>query len=366
MNLSTADQQVLTRQLTDLSRAVEELLLTGLTAASEATRQTLEVTFREASRLRLLRLASTLRGANEEVGRFVGQQDEFSGKRLSFFLNRAWLLAQGMLQAIRTSDAAAWSRLMWTAATTPVELLQVVTLGVAKKMAKGSFCAFEFRLREVAGAMPSRLVWSCVFPLKPDNVLPAEAFLQLPQKQKFKTSIFLEPTVLTITNVLVSADEYGGGRVTLTDASTVTAGEAFEQWNSLQDWSPEPLLHRLKQHVPSPFDLEVELQDEVVLDDWTIGVPRPARDGQITFPLTWQGLEMDCVVPAGPDGDAARTQLDTLQKSDTRPPLFGLLHFDRARFILQPLATILETGPNLLTISTARIDHKALLKSLKF
>ena len=67
MSLVAADRQLLIRQLGELSRAVEELVLTGLTTASESTRQTLDVTIREASRLRLLRLAATLRAANEEI-----------------------------------------------------------------------------------------------------------------------------------------------------------------------------------------------------------------------------------------------------------------------------------------------------------
>lgn len=367
MNLAAADQTVLKRQLTDLSKAVEEMLLTGLTAASESTRQTLDVTFREASRLRLLRLASTLRGANEEIGRYVTQQNEFSAKRLSFFLNRAWMLGQGLLQAIENNDEAALARLLWTQPTRPVERLEVVTLGVGKKVAKGSFCAFEFRLREISGATPSRLVWSCIFPLKADNEIPPEGFLQLPQKQKFKTSIFLEPKVITITNAMIAEDGHGSGRITLTDTSTVSAGDAFADWSRFASWAPEPLLKRLQSHEPGPLDLEIELQDEVVLSDWTIQAPLEGeRDGQVVYPLLSSQMQFDALAPSGIDGTALRKQLDDLVTAKTRSPLYGLLHFDRTRFILQPLALLTESGPTLMTISSESINSKALLKTLKF
>jgi hypothetical protein len=367
MNLAAADRTLLRRQLTDLSRAVEEMLLTGLTAASESTRQTLDVTFREASRLRLLRLASTLRGANEEIGRYVTQQNEFSAKRLSFFLNRAWMLGQGLLQAIQNNDDAALSRLLWTQPTRPVERLDVVTLGVGKKVAKGSFCAFEFRLRAISESNPSRLVWSCIFPLKADNEIPPEGFLQLPQKQKFKTSLFLEPKVLTITNAMIADDGHGCGRITLTDTTTVTAGDAFADWLRYATWSPEPLVQRLQSHEPGPLDLEIELQDEVVLSDWTIQAPLEGeRDGQVVYPIISSHLQFDAVAPSGSDGTELRKQLDDLVKAKTRPPLYGLLHFDRARFILQPLALLTESGPTLITISSESINSKALLKTLKF
>ena len=45
------------------------------------------------------------------------------------------------------------------------------------------------------------LVWSCVFPLRKDLDLPAEAFLHLPQKQKFKPSILLEKKVIEVDEV---------------------------------------------------------------------------------------------------------------------------------------------------------------------
>src|SRR5947208_2783631 len=240
MNLAAADRRKLGTSLDQLTRAVEELLLTGLTTASETTRQTLGVAFQEASRLRLLRLGSTLRSANEELGRYTRNEPEFSRKRLGFFLNRAWLLGKGLGRALQANDDAAFDRLLWMPANQPVDKLEVVTLGVAKKVAIGAFVAFEFRLRTIQRAADksssvgrianpsynrppgSRLVWSCVFPVKPGVEIPPEGFLHLPQKQKFTARLFLEGKSIFLEKVALSLDEHGGGRISLTDASTVT------------------------------------------------------------------------------------------------------------------------------------------------
>src|SRR5687768_14478039 len=104
MKLADATREKLPNLLDELCRAVEELLLSGLTTASESTRQTLNVSFREASRMRLLRLGSTLRVANEELGRYTRNDPEFSPRRLTFFLNRAWLLSHGLRRAIDRKD----------------------------------------------------------------------------------------------------------------------------------------------------------------------------------------------------------------------------------------------------------------------
>jgi hypothetical protein len=101
MNLAEADRKKLPPLLDELAGAVEELLLSGLTTASASTRKLLEVSFQEASRMRLLRLGSTLKTAGDELGKFVQKQEGFSRQRLCFFLNRAWLLARGLARALR-------------------------------------------------------------------------------------------------------------------------------------------------------------------------------------------------------------------------------------------------------------------------
>lgn len=175
----------------------------GLTGASDATRQTLEVSFRSASQMRLLRLGSTLRVATEELGRYMRQDETFSRKRFSFFLHRVWMLSQGMHKALREANAQQWMQLAGQLPGEPLDVLDVVALGVGKRVVPNAFCAFEFRLRAVGGSTISRMsdqrplsslpiVWSCVFPLKPNTDIMAEAFLYLQQKQKFKGVDFLE------------------------------------------------------------------------------------------------------------------------------------------------------------------------------
>src|SRR5438132_12973768 len=99
-----ADRPKLAAVLAQLSAAVEELLLSGLTTASAATRQTLSAAMQEAARFRLLRLGSTLRTATEELIRFTAHDAAFSRTRLTFFLSRAWLLGRGLTHALHTAD----------------------------------------------------------------------------------------------------------------------------------------------------------------------------------------------------------------------------------------------------------------------
>src|SRR5205809_5636974 len=144
----------LTALLAQLGAAVEELVLSGLTTASDAARQTLAAAMQEAARFRLLRLGSTLRTATEELARFTSHNASFSRRRLTFFLSRAWLLSRGLAHALQTADEKEYDRLTWSPPTQPVPKVEVVCLGVAKKVAAGAFVAFEFRLRALADAPP--------------------------------------------------------------------------------------------------------------------------------------------------------------------------------------------------------------------
>jgi len=371
MTLAAADRKKLAPLLEQLGAAVEDLLLTGLTAASEATRRVLNVTFQEAARMRLLRLAGTLRAANEELGRYTRNEAEFSRKRLSFFLNRSWMLARGLGKALAANDDRQFDRLLWTPADKPVAKLELVTLGVAKKVAGSSFCAFEFRMRTVAdaGDIPKgrRLSWSCVFALKPGAQIPPEGYLHLPQKQKFKPADMLGGKVIEVSQAAVALDDFGGGRISLTDASTVAFGRAFDGWKDLAKWDPAAALKRLRDHVPSPLDLEVETQEEVVLTDWSAGEEQESdRDGRTVHPVIGDGLTFDAVVSQGAEGAALRAALTKLRKRKQPPPLFGLLHYEMCRFVLQPLAVFGKDGPEQLMLSDESIDRAALLRALKF
>src|SRR5437763_4792729 len=115
-----ADRPKLAAVLAQLGAAVEELLLSGLTTASDATRQTLAAAMQEAARFRLLRLGSTLRTATEELARFTAHDPSFSRTRLTFFLSRAWLLSRGLAHALESADTSEYDRLTWSPPTQPL------------------------------------------------------------------------------------------------------------------------------------------------------------------------------------------------------------------------------------------------------
>jgi hypothetical protein len=370
MKLNRTDEQKLLPILDQLARAVEELLLSGLTTASETTRQILGVAFQEASRQRLLRLGSTLRIVLEELARFNQNEPEFSRKRLCFFLTRAWLMSRGLAHAVRAGDAQEYERLVWTPASEPVARLEVVTLGVVKKVAVNAFYAFEFRLRTVqpAGRLPAgqRLVWSCVFPVKRDVEIPPEGFLHLPQKQKFTAFDFLKGKTLIVERAAVTLDEYGG-RISLGEQSTVTQGDLFQDWTRFHSWDAGAALQRLRNHQPGPLDLDVEMQEEVVLKDWQVGDPIDGElEGQTIYPIACGPVTLDAVVASGKEGTAVRQGLESQRKSKRRPPLFGLMHYEKCRLRLQPLSVLGPTGPEHLMIADEKVDRAALLKALKF
>lgn len=371
MNLSNADRKKLQATLAELGRSVEDLLFTGLTTASEATRQTLGVAFQEASRLRLLRLGSTLRVANEELGRFTRNDPDFSRARFSFFLNRAWLLGQGLARALDTNDAAAFDKLLWTPANVPVPKLEVVTVGVAKKVVRNAFVSFDFRLRVTAGSGEitngRRLTWSSIFPLKTDAQIPAEAFLHLPHKQKFTAFDFLAGKAMTLEKVAVAFDEHGQGRLSFGETSTVQQGAEYADWQRFQSWDAAATLERIEKHQPGPFDLDIELQEEVVLDDWHIEAPEKGEsEPQFQADITYKEIPMSVPIAPAPEGTALKKNLAELAKKKKRPPLFGLLHFEKCRWILQPLALFTDEGPEHLMLSKDKIDRATLLKALTF
>ncbi len=366
-----ADRPKLRTTLDQLSAAVEDLLLGGLTTASDTTRQTLTVAMQEAARMRLLRLGSTLRIATEELARFTRHDANFSRRRLTFFLNRTWILSRGMAHALQTSDEKEYDRLTLSPPTQPVPALDVVCLGATKKVAEKAFVAFEFRLRAIADSVPvkagQRLTWSAVFPVKPGMDIPPEGFLHLTQKQKFAPVAFLERKTITIQNATLAGDDSGVGRITLNEKSTLVAGKPFAEWSRFLDWSPQAALERLAKHKPGPLDLETELQEEVILREYEIGAPGDGDEpGQRVYPITAGCLNLRGVVGAGVEGKALTKSLDDLRKvKKNRPPLFGLMHYERCRLVFQPLA-MFNGDPDYITISKESMNKAALLKAMSF
>ena len=370
--MQAAEKKQLLSLLDELGGAVEELLLAGLTTASKSTVERLDVTFKEASRMRLLRLGGTLRIANEEISRFTSGSQQFSARRLAFFLGRAWLLAGAMRQALDANDDAAFARATATPAYVPVERVRVVVLGVSKRVVPSAFAGFDFRLRAVEAAKPidasEALVWSVVFPMKKDLDLPAEAFLHLPQKQKFKPSLLLEKSVVEVTKCFASRQPTGPTRLSLSDASEVKKGDAFTDWSRFWKWDAAAAVARLDQHRPTPLDLEIELQEEVFLDaDWTAGERSDETEhGYDLLPIESRGLPLEARLDRGPSGVPLNAVVTKMATKKKKPPLFGVTHYESCRLVFQPLTALGESGPEYLTVSPDKISQAELVKAMRF
>jgi hypothetical protein len=367
---AAAEKKQLVSLLDELSKAVEELLLAGLTAASKSTVERQDVTFKEASRMKLLRLGSTLRIANEEIVRFTSGSPQFSARRLTFFLGRAWLLASAMRQALDVGDQQALDRLQVTPPAHPIEKLQVAVLGVSKRVVPGAFASFDFRLRALGAAGPvadkEPLVWSCVFPLRKDLDLPTEAFLHLPQKQGFKPSLLLERKAVEITQCAASQQPGGTTRLVLGEASKVAAGEPFADWSSLLSWDMGQAAARLAAHRPTPMDLEIELQEEVFLPEWQPGELRTTDEGYELLPIVSKHLPLEVRLDTGPSGVPVRGVVTKMAERKRRPPLYGIVHYESCRLLLQPLAALGKDGIEYLTVSPDKISQAELVKAMKF
>jgi hypothetical protein len=371
MTLAAAEKPKLIALLTELGGAVEEVLLSGLLTASEATQKTLNVSLQEATRLRLLRFGATLRHTQDELGRYLKKDGDFAPRRLAFFLNRTWLLSRAMIRALKQNHDAEFDHLNWTPPVEPLEQLRVVAVGASKKVTP-QIVLFEFRLRAVADSGPVKkgqhLVWACLFNQKPGTNVPPEAFLVLPQKQKFKTEIFTGDRVVELAHVNLARTDTGPWRITLNDTSTAAPGDACTNWDPWTEWSPAPMIERLASAEPGPFDLEVDLQDEAVLTGWDLGAPEEHKEeSKWVYPITWRGLTLHGEVASTGEGKALKAAMDGLRKKKKcRPPLFGLLHFDRCRPIFQPLSLLEPNGPEFLTLSKEKVDARSLLQVLKF
>jgi hypothetical protein len=245
-----------------------------------------------------------------------------------------------------------------------------VTLGVAKRVVTGAFASFDFRLRAVgeAGHVADKepLVWSCVFPLRKDLDLPTEAFLHLPQKQKFKPSILLEKKVIEVAKCAVSVQPAGATRLILGDASTVTAGESFADWQSLVDWDVTHAAERLAKHRPTPMDLEIELQEEVFVTDWQPGELRETEEGFDLLPIEATYLPFAARLDRGPSGVPVHGVMTKMAAKKRRPPLYGLAHYESCQIVLQPLSAVGKNGIEYLTISPDKISQAELVKAMKF
>lgn len=371
MNLAAEDKKKLIPLLDRLISAIEDFVVGGVTVASESTRQTLGVVFQEASRMKLLRLGSTLRLANDELSRYTKNEPDFSPKRLAFFINRSWLLSQAIKKAIQDGNDEELAQLIWVSSGVPISSLEVVNLGVVKK-ATSSIAAFDFYLRTIAdselGPAGKNLIWSCIFPVASGSDIPPEGYLHLPQPQKFNPSLYLEKKKVKLEKINVSTTKLGVSRVSLTPDSTVTAGDKFEEWDQFSDWNTTPILEKIKNQKTGPLDLEVELQDEVMLSDWALHSESPIgeNDENAYYELNTGRLHFHLAL-SKKDKEESTNILETLKKAKPKThKIFGLLHFENCRMIFQPLTICDKKEPKYLQISDKKIDRAALLRTLKF
>jgi hypothetical protein len=357
--------------LDELAQIVENLVRTGLTAATPATRVKLEASFKEASRRKLLRLGASLRYVNEEIGRFLADDGSFAVRRYAFFLHRSWLLAKGTRLGLSKKDDRLVASLSagMAAAPKPVGTIEVVTLGVNKR-ASAVMCSFEFRLRVTRSPKATfdgkSLIYSVVYARKPG--VPAEAYLHLPQPQKFAPKIFRDKTVLEVTDAAVIPDARAG-RLVLGAKSTVMQGSAFDRWSDCASWDPQAIAARALAQVPTPLDLAIEAQEEVVLEQWELsagagGSGTGANGGESAW-IQAPGLLLSVGLAPGEDGAEARKKLEKVaKKKKNRPPLFGTVHAEFGRLVFAPLSALTDDGPEHLMLSDENVNLAALVGSL--
>jgi len=366
----SSEQPALKKLLQELMLAVEELLLTGLIAATDKTKHSLAVSFQNASKHKLLRLGSTLRIAVEEIGRYTKNDESFSRRRFSFFLNRAWMLAKGMLNALEEKDEQRWRQLTWRGGGTKVDALQLVTMGVLKKVVPNAFVAFEFRLRAVTDHPQANiekgqsLTWSNVYPIQPNADIPAEAYLHLPLPQKFKATEFLKGHAFQL-GPLGLSDE---GRISLLpDTQLQVDAKPFSAWADFLHWDSAASKQRLDEYQPGPFDLDVEMQEEIVVENWRVGEAEELTREQLQlFPIITDAATYYCALGSGPENDFFRDSLLKLNKKKLKAPMFGVMHYESCRLMFQPLSLIKEDGPEQLMLSKETFDQAALVRALKF
>lgn len=363
--MDAADRTRLIALLDPLSEAVEDLLLSGMTAATQATRDRLGVGFKEAGRARLLRLAGTLRICTEEMRRFEANDDAFSGSRLSFFLGRAWLLSTSMANALRREDDAAFAAMNQTPPTVPLARARFVVIGVFKRHIQGTVCIFEYRVQllEPAGPLPAGATAVLPF-LFPDNKnLPPEAYLVLEQKQKFRPKDLLEGHEITLENGMLATGE--PKRLVLRPDSRITVGPVFEDFEPLLRWDRVAALERVLATEPDPLTLPIELQEVVVLHDWQLGDFVPSGEGFDQAPLVAEGLDFACRADTGPVGEVTRAALRKAADRAIPTALVGLLHYEACELVLLPIGLV-DPGkpPNYLNLEQKKFDKAALVRAL--
>lgn len=360
--------------LREVANAIEELLLAGTTTASQATQRTLSAAFEEAARAGFLRLGSSVRLVIEELKKFDSAPERFSGSRLAFFLDRAWLLSRAAMRAQERGELDTLTALTSLPTSLPVGRIEAATLGVSRRHVPGAFSAFEFRMRlfqpvqlssGASLAVGTPLAWSLVLPARADVAVPPEAFLSLARKQGFRPIDLLERRVLVIEQAALSAS--APYRLSLGPASKVSLGEPVVDWRSLIDWQPRDWLARLVAHRPDPLELPIELSEEVLLpswqlvDDFAASTVAGREQSERSATLAALGLRWRLRVDSGES--RLEDSLRAAARTAPQPALFASCHVEQGEAVLMPLALI-DTAPDYCTVNPARYDKAALVRAL--
>jgi hypothetical protein len=126
-------------------------------------------------------------------------------------------------------------------------------------------------------------------------------------------------------------------------------------------------VERIGKYLPSPLDIDTELQEEVVLRDYEIGEATEGdHPGQKVIPIEMAGQSFSALLGTEGESQALRKSLVELKKlKKSRPPLFGLMHYERCRLMFQPLSTF-KGELDYITISKENINKATLLKAMSF
>lgn len=365
--MDAKEQKRFAKLLFELASAIEELILSGTTAESKTTREKLAITFKEASRARMPRLGNTLRITLQQLEKLKNEGSEFEHARLSLFLNRSWLLANGIARALEANDSETFERLTNLPPAVPVERVEVVTLGVFRRVVPNAFSVFEMRLRVrsasaelTAGQAAS---WSVVFPAKPGTNVPPEALLALEQpKHKFRPVQLLEKRVFEATNVMVANGR--PARISFGPNTELTFGDELEDWSAYVEWDREGALARIDAHEADPMALPNELSEEAVFEEWSIGAFEDVGLPYEVASLEADGLTMELRVDDNAS-HVAKALKQAAKLKTKQPALYGFVHYEHGRAVLTPLGLLRPEGPEYITIAEANINKAALVKALK-
>jgi hypothetical protein len=192
-------------------------------------------------------------------------------------------------------------------------------------------------------------------------VVPAS---QLDQPQKFRPSLLLS-TPVRISGAAISFGN-GPARLVLAPESRVEKVARDPELQRFCTWDRAAAAERLRSHEASPLDLDVELEEEIVLQGWSLGQREPEQLGERhVYPLTAGGVEYTAVVSDGAEGEALGKALERLRHESAPPPLFALLHCELGRLIVRPLSLLDGGWPTHLMLGKSRSGARALYSALK-